>query len=258
MPEYLITTDSNYARERTGIRKITILYVIPGPAEDGGAEPYDVLDDWKPQSRPLELPETERRATKRTDGAWDLAITFEGMPAGAKAVGFVEFDHSGQESPIESFPKFEELAKKYKPAPPITNSDTDGPRFKAWSYKIDDPKTGKKVLNPIFGQSTFADDNTVLRVTFAYGQFLPLLFRDVCKIEEPIVPEGMSEIKKVDENQSWLKRVARGRWRGNVWEYELEYYLGRWNPDIYGTINSRIATAPKITGPDGANLNTTA
>jgi hypothetical protein len=250
MPDpYLATTDSQYSRERTGIRKVTVVYIIP---RTGETEPYEELDSWVPTARPLNLPETERKATKRTDGDWDLAITFEGMPAGAKAVGFAELDHSSVEDPIETFEKFDALKDKYK-GKVVTNAE-GVPKFEGWAYKIDDPQSGEKVKNPMFGTSHFLNDNTVMRVTFAHPKFFRELLRDICKIQKPIVPDGQNELLVPIENKTWLKKSVRARWRGNVWEYEIEYLLGNWAPDIYKSLADSVNDFPKIAGPDGSAL----
>lgn len=248
---YLVTSDSHFTRSRTGIVGFTIRYAVTGPVEAGGPEPYEVLTGWKPASRPLDLPEVDRAATKRSDGEWDLDITFEGIPAGAKTAGFAELDHSSVDSPFEEHPKFKELARIYGAA--FDQMEGGAKRFTGWKPTITDKSSGKPVQNPLLGQTHFYDGNTVLRVCFAHPKYFAGLFKNLCKIETPIVPEGQKQLSETFGNKTWLKRSVHAQWRGNVWDYTLTYMLGVWNEDVYRAELQAVVTIPPITGPDGTS-----
>lgn len=238
MPDYLQTAAGNFGRDRTGIRHFDITFVIPGPAEADGQEPYDILDTWAPAEGPLKLPETDRKAQKRTDGAWDLTLTYEGMPEGAKAVGFAEIDHAGAEDPIEMAENYAELMKTYNGKPQFLPDG--GEKFGAWITPWKDPSTGKMIRNPMLGTTHFLNDTPVLRITFAWPKYIPGLLKNICKIDTPVVPEGQSQLRETVDNKTWLKRSVRMHFLGNVWKYEIEYLLGKWVPLLY---------QPKIAAP---------
>jgi hypothetical protein len=220
------TTGSTFTVDRTGIARIENIFVIDGPAEDGGAEPYEVLYDWEPATKPLGLVAMDRKATKRDDGDWDLVIGFEGAKD-FKALGTTaEIDFASVDSPIETFERFDEFAKKW-------SAIFDGEKFDGFKRKIKDPVSGDIIQNPYYGTSRFLETNPVLRIAFGLKDFTAELFKDVGKIAIPIVPEGQSYLRDAPDGMNWLKRTIKGSWRGNVWQFNLDYALGSWGPDIY-------------------------
>lgn len=234
MSEPLPTTGSTFSIERTGIARIENIFVITGPAEDGGEEPWDILYEWEPATAPLGLVPMDRKATKRDDGDWDLVIGFEGAKD-YKALGVTaEIDFATVDSPIETFGRFDELAKKW-------GAKFDGDKFDGFARRIADPagifnagsSLGRSVKNPFYGVSRFVETNPVLRIAFGLKDFNSDLFRDVGKIAVPQVPEGQSYLRDAPDGKTWLKRTIKGSWRGNVWQFNLDYALGDWAPDLY-------------------------
>lgn len=219
-------TGSTFNREKTGIRRIALRHYV---GMEDGEEPWSTLDSWLPDTLPFGLPCVGRNAEKQDDGDWILTLTFEGLPEGAESQDDAELDHSGVEDPIESFPNFWEkggLAEKYQAQP-------DGEKFDGWKRKIKDPTTGKIISNPIYGQSHFLNDNSVLRVTFNEKEYTAKYFDNLCKIDTPRVPEGSEVLTEAREGKQWLKKKVTAKFRGNVWQYSIEWLLGYWTPDIY-------------------------
>lgn len=234
MSEYQQTEGSKFVREKTGIRRFDSVFVIPGPRDDGGAEPYEILDTWEPAVKPLGLPFVDRNAVKVPDGDWLLTISSEGAVDDGALDPQVEIDDSSVESPVESFDNFEALAKKYGPI--IT--DDDG-QFKGWPRKIKDG-SGQMVKNPYFGVSHLLDGNTIVRVTFGLRDFRADLLKGMHKIDpNPLVPEGRGgDIQQLlEEGESFLKKSLKGQYRGNVWLFTLEYWKGKWATDSYTRVS---------------------
>lgn len=230
MPTPLPTEGSKYARDKTGIRSIQLVFIISGPTEDGGAEPWDELDNFKP-APPMGLVEVDRAATKLPDGDWALTVTFEGITSDKAEGAVLEYDNAGVEDPIESFPKFDALAEKWKAR--LIPGEDGQKEFKGWAFKIKDPDSGKLVVNPLFGTSHFLNNQPVLRVTFAVKEFKTDFLKNICKIVVPEVPEGTAKNIETPDGKSWLKRSVKASYRGNVWQITIEYALAVWTPDIY-------------------------
>ena len=185
MPDPFATTGSTFSVERTGIARIELIFVIDGPTEDGGQEPYDTLYDWEPPTPPLGLVAMDRKATKRDDGDWDLIIGFEGAKD-YKALGITaEIDFASVDSPIETFERFDELADRWV-------AIFDGDKFDGWKRKIKDPVSKETIKNPMYGTSRFLETNPVLRIAFGLKDFNADLFRDVGKIAVPLTPENQT------------------------------------------------------------------
>lgn len=227
MPDYLATPGSSFTRDQTGIRRIENVFIIPGPAQADGAEPYDVLDSWSPNVKPLGLVEIDRKAAKQPDGDWELRIGFAGAPDDNAFGVVLEIDHASVDSPLETLETWSEFAKKW-------GARFDGEKFDGFNRKIKDPATGEQIANPVYGQTHFLETNPVLRVTFGSRKFYPGLFLNCSKIQVPAVPRKFNEIVKSPDRRTWLKRTVKGRYFGNAWQFSLEYLLGFWNPDIYG------------------------
>ena len=229
MPDYLAQPNSTLSKDRTGICRIEVSYHIPGPAEAGGSEPYEDLESWLPAVAPMGLVATDRKATKGSDGDWDLVIGFEGAKADQALGAFAEIDYASVDSPVVEFDGWEELAIKWKANPLGENGE-----FQGWQPKIPDPVGGDTIKNPYLGFTHFVESNIVLRVTFGLRDFLPGLFVNCSKIESPLVPKGMKYLRELPEGQTWLKRTVKGAFRGNVWQFAIEYVAGKWKTDIYG------------------------
>lgn len=219
-------------KELTGIVSISLEYIIEGPADDGGDEPWGLLTTWAPDSFPLGLDEVDREFTKEDNGDWRLTITCEGLPTGSadETGAIIEIDHSSVEDPIESFPKFEGdngLAKKYNA------QYLDGQKFDGFARKIKDPASGQMAQNPLYGTSYYFNDNPILRVTFTARQYKTDYLKNICKIDTSLVPQEGQAYLEAPDGKTWLKKSVKGRFRGNTWEFTIEWALGLWVPDIY-------------------------
>ncbi len=226
MPEYLALPSSSFSKDRTLICRIECAYLIPGPSAVDGTEPYDILDSWLPAARPLGLVALDRKATKQDDGDWILVIGFEGAKDGAPLGYFIELDYASVDSPLETLETWEDFQKKWKGV-------VEEYKLKGFKPTIRDPVSGEMVKNPLLGQTHFLESNPVLRVTFGLRDFKPGLFENCSKIQKPMVPTAFTDLLNVPDGMSWLKRTVKGSYRGNVWQFALEYHLGKWIPDIY-------------------------
>lgn len=227
------TSGSKGDRDLTGIRKISLMFIVEGPEKGSGAdEPWTVLDTWLPSSFPLGLPYTTRSYSKSDDGNWDLTLNFEGMPENAESTDDAEIDHASVEDPIETFDRFPALKKKFK-------GTLDERGTVIWPATLKDPATGTSGRNPIFGQSHFLNDNPVLRCTFNERKYDPSYLKGICKIDaRPRVPKGAERMVETEGGKSWLKKRVSVKYRGNVWQYVVEWLQGYWIPDIYASRGS--------------------
>lgn len=227
MPEYLALPSSNFTKDKTEICRIECGYLIPGPTVADGSEPYEILESWLPSAAPLGLVPMDRKATKQDDGDWILVIGFEGAKDSVELGAFLEIDYASVDSPLESLPTWDEFAKKW-------GASFDGEKFNGFKRKIQDPATGKLITNPVYGQTHFLESNPVIRVTFGLRDFDSGLFENCSKIQKPLVPTKFRELPvDVPDGMTWLKRTVKGSFRGNVWQFAIEYHLGKWNRDIY-------------------------
>lgn len=225
------TVDSKFTKERSGLVRISPVFIIPGPAENGGAEPYELLENWSPDVKPLQLPEVDRDAVKQSDGDWALTINFEGAVGDRALNPTLEYDIAKVEDPIETFERFEALSQKYKGK--IVTDDDGGVEFKGFAFKIKDPASGKQIKNPYFGVTHFRNNNPSLTVEFGLKEFRSDLLRNMCKIVTPEVPSGAAEAIETPDGMSWLKTALTANFRGNVWLIRVTYELGRWGTEIY-------------------------
>lgn len=233
MSDYLQLPGSSYSRDQTGIRRIELVFNIPGPAEAGGAEPYAELDSWSPPTKPLSLVEIDRKSAKQIDGSWELRIGYAGMPDDNAVGVVVEIDYASEDAPLETLKTWSAIEEKW-------GGHIEDFKLKGFDPKIKDPDTGKMVPNPYFGETHYLKSYPCLRITFSSRKFYPGIFENCSKIQTPPVPPAFREIIKNVGNKTWLKRTVKGRFYGNAWQYSLEYLLGEWKPDIY--------TAPKEDG----------
>ena len=224
----LATTGSKFSRDNTGIRKVSLVFSIPGPTQDGGPEPWTELDRFMPTDVPAGLEYYDRDADKQEDGSWKLTIVFQGAGENDQLTEDVELDDSSSEDPIESFEDFDALTKKY---PAIFDAETQ--KFTGWKRKWKDPTSGNLVRNPIYGTSHFLTGNVVLRVTFNARRIDMSLLQNMRKIDRPRLPEKAAKLRETPDGMQWLKRSVRMSMKGNVWQFTVEYLLGSWVPDIY-------------------------
>jgi len=225
------TVESKFTKERSGLVRISPVFIIPGPIEHGGAEPYELLESWSPDVKPLQLPEVDRDAVKQDDGDWALTINFEGA-VGDKALNpTLEYDIAKVEDPIETFERFEALAEKYKGK--IVTDDDGGIEFKGFAYKIKDPSSGKTIVNPYFGTTHFRNNNPTLSVEFGLKEFRAELLRNMSKIATPEVPPDAASAIETPDGMTWLKTALKASFRGNVWLIRIDYELGRWGEELY-------------------------
>ena len=236
-------TGTSVTRERSRVLHVDLHFIIDGPENEGDEEPWDQILGFRPATTPVNLPEIARLANKQDDGDWLLVIHYEGLPAGDRGLVLLEIDHAGSEDPIESFPKYNALAKKWK-AYPLNQG-----RFQGWQPTIKDPSSGETVQNPMLGTTHYLNDTAILRVSFLTADFDPRILWNICKIDTSLVPDKAKPYLVKQENQQWLKRSVKGGFRGNVWQFDIEWMLGTWSPDIY---------SPTVTGqplPDVASAN---
>lgn len=227
MGEPLPVTGSSFSKDRVGIRSIPLIFIIEGPGEEGEEEPYDELDNYKPTA-PLGLVDVGRSAKKLPDGDWELTITFEGVVGDGTTGAVLEYDNSKVEDPIQSFPQFNLLKDKYK-----AKLDGDG-QFIGWPLMMPDPAGGgKPVKNPLYGDTHFFNNGTILRITFVLKDFKEDLLQNLCKIDVPQVPEGTQDDIKTPSGMTWLKVSVKAQNPGNCWRFEIEWMLGVWCEDIY-------------------------
>lgn len=228
MPDFFQMCNGGGSREETGICRVSVVYLIPGPAAADGQEPYDTLFKWKPAAKPAGLEYLSRNFHKRPDGDWDLTLNYAGAPDD-NTFGFVlELDYASVDSPLETLETWDEFADKYK-------ATIEDDRLRSFARRIKDPTTGKQIKNPVWGQTHFLETNPVLRITFGRRKFAAGMFLNCSKIQEPAVPREFSEAAKSPDNRTWLKRTVKGRFYGNAWQFSVEYILGLWNPDICST-----------------------
>lgn len=223
------TTGSSFSRDRLKVRTIILKFIVDGPRADGGDEPYDQLDSFAPTA-PLGLIEVGRTAGKEENGDWALAITFEGITESDAVGAVLEYDNASVDSPIESFEKFAILAKE--------NSaifDPTTKQFLGWNplYKNGGDDADKSAQNPFYGTTHFIEATPILRVTFLLKEFSTDLLRNLCKIDTPQIPKGTEKAVQTPEGKTWLKKSVKARFRGNVWEIEVEYWLAKWLTQIY-------------------------
>jgi hypothetical protein len=229
----LPTVGSSFSKdEKTAIRGIKLKYILAGIGDD-----FATLDTWLPDTAPLGLPLTNRTATKRDDGDWDLELGFEGIPEDqiTKATTEkerIELDLASAEDPIESFKDFAALRKKYG------GTLTEGNAGSViWPEKIkgDD---GTQIQNKLFGTSHYLNPGAVLRITRVVLSFDPAVLRNMGKIDFPDINDAQWElIKDLPDDRNWLKKSVRTNIRGNVIELTLEWLLsgpGGYITDIYG------------------------
>lgn len=222
----------SFSKDKTRVRRITQKFEVTGPAQHEGDEPWDELDNFMPAKTPLGLPEVGRQASKEENGSWILEITFEGAPDNATFEDEVELDHAGAEDPIETFEKFEALALKWH-----ADFDQQTQQFKGWKRRIKDKGSGKTIKNPLYGFSHYLNDSVILRVTFNVRDFDPAWLRNICKIDEPrLTNPRTARMKDVPEGRNWLKKVVKVKFKGNIFQYTVEWLLsgpGGWVPDVY-------------------------
>jgi hypothetical protein len=234
----LQTVGGSYHREITLIRHIEVKFILGGPTNDGDPEPYDILDTFVPQSTPLNLPETDRHATKNDKGEWELTITYEGIPAtdpipdpgdvlktgrGAE----IELDHVGVEDRLEMSPKYAAIKDKYG------GLDDGKGNLTGWQNPWTDPSTGESTQNPLLGFTHFLNDGVVLRLTFATPTFSADYLKNICKIDPSLIPTPIASAIPTSATYGWLKRAVKGQFRGNVWKLIFEWELGIWLNDQY-------------------------
>jgi hypothetical protein len=221
------TVGSTLRRDRTGIATVGLKFIVTGPGEDGGAEPWNVLHDYVAPEPPLNLGYMDRDAVKRADGDWDLTLVYEGCRDDGALSAYVDLDYVSEDKPIETCEDFEELAKRYK-ANPFVNGN-----FAGWARKIMDPDGGGQMIqNPRLGQTHFRACNVVLRSAFALKNFNREVIAEMGKIQTPLIPEKMQYLlDEQDGLMKWLKNSLKAQWRGNVWLFTLEYHLGKWGEE---------------------------
>lgn len=225
----LATTGSTFARPKNGVTRIDRIFVIDGPA-NGAPEPWDVLYNWEPGDTPFDLPIVDRKATKDRDGDWLLTIAHEGYVDDAAMDPVMEIDDASIDLPVEESERFEVLAKKFGPI--ILDDDE---QFKGFPRRVKDG-TGMMVKNPYFGVRKIYSGNLILRVTFGLRSFQSAIFKNRRKIDSsPLVPVGTgSDIADlVQEGESWLKKSIKGQFRGNGWQFTVEWACGKWGEDLY-------------------------
>jgi hypothetical protein len=190
-----------------------------------------VLDGFEPTA-PLGLTLTNRDATKDEDGDWVLTLTYEGITNDQPGDIIAELDYSSVEDPIETNPKFDLLAEKWKAR--LIPGEDGQKEFKGWRFTIPDPAGGSKpIKNPFFGISHFLNDNVILRLSFVTRNYLPELLKNINKISTPLYPRDQQQIIEPPEGKQWLKRTVKAQFRGNAWRYSMEWHLGVWAPDLY-------------------------
>jgi len=221
MPQ--ITTGSKFNSDRTGICRFDVLAIIAGPSTDGGVEPYAELLSYTPPA-PLGLPLVNRSASKEDNGDWLLTCSFEGAPAGSALESVAEIDDSSVDAPIETFPKFRELRKKY-------GGLMDGNNFAGFPPTL--KVGGQNEPNPVYGLSHYLSGNVVLRVTFNLLEYDGSLLRNLRKIDKPRLPKGAERLGETSDGMDWLKKSVKVQFKGNVWQFTMEWMQGHWVPDIY-------------------------
>lgn len=230
MPEVQATTGSKYSRDKTGLLKLTLKFIV---SQAGDAEPWDVLDTFFPSDVPGNVEEVNRNADKRDDGDWDLIIEFGGGDE-TKFKEDVDLDHAGAEDPIETFPEFDELAKKW--GAKFDPQDPD--KFDGWKRKIKDPKGGSAIKNPLYGFTHFLNDGAVLRITFNRKNYDSKFLRNLCKTERPQISNPrLAAMTEAPDGKTWLKKSVKVGFHGGCFQYVIEYLLGVWVPDVYAPKN---------------------
>jgi hypothetical protein len=220
---------SSLQRDRIGVVSIPLVFIIAGPLQDGGEEPYAELLGFDP-TPPLGLVDTGRSSKKLADGDWELTITFEGIYGEGTRGAVLEYDNSSCDEPIQTAKRYA-LILKDKFGPPLVDPTTK--QFEGFPPTIKDAATGKRVPNPFYGTTHFYDNKPVLRVSFALRDFKDELLLNMCKIGTPFVPDGTAESIKTPEGKTWLKRCVKISNPGNCWRYEMEWILGVWSTDLY-------------------------
>lgn len=209
--------------DKTGVIKQALIFCVE---QENGQTPWNTLFTWRPSDAPPGLAFTTRDWSQNDDGSWDLTLNYEGLADGEEGKDDAEIDNAGVEDPIETFDKFLALKKKYK-------GQLDEHNTVNWPLQIKDA-SGNMVRNPIFRQSHFLNDNSVLRVTFNLRDYDSTLLRNRCKIDpNPRVPKGAERLKETHDGEQWLKKKVTVKFHGNVWQYVMEWNLGMWIPDVY-------------------------
>lgn len=228
------TTGSRFSKDQTGLRKIDLVFVVDGPVEHGGAEPYDTLDHWSPAA-PMGLAQTNRSSEKDSDGSWKLVITFEGITDGAAGDIVAEIDYAEVDDPIETFEKFNALIEKYK-AKDKFYEETG--KFQGFPRLLPAATAGAiREKSPVYGLKNFANDNRILVLTFVLREFRADLCKNICKIDKPLYPTGQQDLVENLDGKQWLKRTVKIQFRGNAWRYTMKWFEGIWVPDIYQPTN---------------------
>jgi hypothetical protein len=234
MAQAQATTGSSRDRDQTGLITCVLHFIIQRGdiAEDD--EPWDDLDNFSPAKPPPFTEETSRRSAKRDDGDWDLFITFQGGDESKFRI-ILEIDHAGSEDPIESFGKFALLKKFY-------GADVDEHnRLLGWKLEIKDPQTGKMAPNPFLGTTHFLNDSCIVRFTFNLRKFDIRWLKNMAKKETPplsnmggkLTDDDVKAITQPPDGKSFIKRSVKIGFRGAVWQYSLEYLLGKPVPVVY-------------------------
>lgn len=232
MAEFMKSPGSNYSRDRTGIVRVTQHYVSIGDATEAD------LDAFNPPDAPTGLEEVDRKGTLRDDGDWDLSISYAGGDE-SRFKEDVEIDWAGAEDPIETFPYFDQLAKKYR----AIFDPQDPARFTGWNRTITDG--GEKRKNPLYGFTHFLNDGAVLNVTYNAKNFSAAVLRNLCKIDKPKIKNPrLAAMAEAPDGKNWLKKSVKVSFHGSCFQYQLNYLLsgpGGWVPDVYAPKNNGAA-----------------
>lgn len=218
MPDWPIS-GVTFSQDKTGIVTFKVPWIVRQPIE---------LVTFAPTWVPLGLPVVDRSGTNRTDGDWDLMLTHEGAVAGIKLEETFELDYTSTDEPIETFPKFDALAKKYK-------AKIVEDRLEGWPKTLKDD-SGNQIKNPMYGVTHYSSPGATWTATRILPEFPSDLLDRLGKIASPRT-NGRITPPKTPRLRNWLKRSVKASWRGNVWSVTESYLLsgdGGFIRDIYG------------------------
>ena len=209
---------------KTNVWKFSVPYVVATLEE---------LASFAPTFLPMGLPATNRSGGERKDGQWDMVISHEGSTEPSAEKDTAELDFMSAEDPIETFAKFDELAKKYKAKFAPDNPD----KLESW------PKTvsidGDKRKNPLYGTTHFLNPSPIWRVTITRKTLSASVLRGLGKICNPMAANGQTP-PELDNGGNWLKRSVKASYKGNVWVIVIEFLAsgdGGFVTDLYGSTN---------------------